>query len=410
MRAEVPCSIQTHRLTVDVVIVAWKGRFVLEAKSISETKRSRYLLGLSSPAEREHIESEYFEDDDAFQEMLTAEDDLIDAYARGELTGGEQRRFEKCFVSSLGARERVDFARALAGAVSATPSVEIKRSRTLLDILKTFHSPALSHAATIAVLVAFMAVLAWLVSDRRRMNDELRALRAESAELNKRTEALQRQSETERTRPAEIAVRVPERRPQLDRRRYRERATTTPPRASSLSAAKKEYKRIDTLKVGEPLINTSDAKLGNTFVSGRSTPLLTNARNVVGLLSLNPVITSSAYVADNRSDQANVTLDGADVYEPIRIPISRRWIRFEIPLETAAIHEEYRITIRTADGRPVTSVIWNEPLTPNQTGIETPAICSSDLPSGDYVLLLEGKEPDRLFVKVAEYSFKVNKY
>jgi hypothetical protein len=42
---------------------------------------------MSPPAEREHIELEYFENEDAFEEMLTAEDDLIDAYASGELTG-----------------------------------------------------------------------------------------------------------------------------------------------------------------------------------------------------------------------------------------------------------------------------------------------------------------------------------
>jgi hypothetical protein len=113
-------------MIVNHIISARKGWFVLAARLLSETKRVRYLLGLSSPAEREHIESEYFDDEDAFQEMLTAEDDLIDAYAHGELADEERRRFEKSFVSSSRGRDRVQFARAFAGVVSATRSVETK--------------------------------------------------------------------------------------------------------------------------------------------------------------------------------------------------------------------------------------------------------------------------------------------
>jgi len=67
------------------------------------------------------------------------------------------------------------------------------------------------------------------------------------------------------------------------------------------------------------------------------------------------------------------------------------------------------VIIKTADGRHVTSVDWIEPITPNQTIIDTPVISTGDLPSGDYVLVLMGKEPDGSFVKVAEYSFKLIK-
>jgi hypothetical protein len=94
----------------------------------------------------------------------------------------------------------------------------------------------------------------------------------------------------------------------------------------------------------------------------------------------------------------------------IPIPYYFSWIRFQLPLETAAIHEEYRLSIRSAAGYPVTSVDWIEPLTPNQTIIDTPAISTGDLLSGDCVLVLMGKEPDGSFVKVAEFSFKVIKY
>jgi hypothetical protein len=68
----------------------------------------------------------------------------------------------------------------------------------------------------------------------------------------------------------------------------------------------------------EAPLNTTDATLGNTFESKRITELPLNARNVVGLLSLQPGVTRGGSVNGGRSDQANITLDGVDVNEQQR--------------------------------------------------------------------------------------------
>lgn len=68
----------------------------------------------------------------------------------------------------------------------------------------------------------------------------------------------------------------------------------------------------------EAPINTTDATIGNTFDSRRISELPLNARNVVGLLSLQPGVTQSGFVNGGRADQANVTLDGVDVNEQQR--------------------------------------------------------------------------------------------
>jgi hypothetical protein len=65
----------------------------------------------------------------------------------------------------------------------------------------------------------------------------------------------------------------------------------------------------------EALVNTQDATIGNTFVSKQITQLPLESRNVVQLLSLQPGVTPSGYVAGSRADQANITLDGVDVNE-----------------------------------------------------------------------------------------------
>ena len=65
----------------------------------------------------------------------------------------------------------------------------------------------------------------------------------------------------------------------------------------------------------EAPLNTSDATIGNTFEARRINDLPLNARNVVGLLSLQPGVTRTGYVNGGRSDQSNITLDGVDVNE-----------------------------------------------------------------------------------------------
>src|SRR5438105_4001108 len=77
----------------------------------------------------------------------------------------------------------------------------------------------------------------------------------------------------------------------------------------------------------EAPINTSDATIGNTFTNKHISQLPLEARNVAGLLSLQPGVTffgnldpqgattdyRNGSVNGGKSDQANVTLDGVDV-------------------------------------------------------------------------------------------------
>ncbi|MGB7926324.1 MAG: carboxypeptidase-like regulatory domain-containing protein [Pyrinomonadaceae bacterium] len=65
----------------------------------------------------------------------------------------------------------------------------------------------------------------------------------------------------------------------------------------------------------EAPLNTTDATIGNAFEARRIEQLPLNARNVVGLLSLQPGVTRTGYVNGGRSDQSNITLDGVDVNE-----------------------------------------------------------------------------------------------
>ena len=65
----------------------------------------------------------------------------------------------------------------------------------------------------------------------------------------------------------------------------------------------------------EVLLNNQDASLGNNFVTKQIGELPLEARNVAGLLTLQPGVTREGSVTGSRADQANVTLDGVDINE-----------------------------------------------------------------------------------------------
>src|SRR5688500_20133118 len=77
----------------------------------------RYLLGSLPEEERTRLEQQFFSDDQVFEELEIAEDELIDGYVRAELSTDDRRQFEKLLVSPRLA-ERVELARILAKKVS----------------------------------------------------------------------------------------------------------------------------------------------------------------------------------------------------------------------------------------------------------------------------------------------------
>jgi hypothetical protein len=60
-------------------------------------------------------------------------------------------------------------------------------------------------------------------------------------------------------------------------------------------------------------VNTEDATLGNNFENQQITQLPLESRNILNLLTLQPGVTPTGYVAGARNDQSNITLDGVDI-------------------------------------------------------------------------------------------------
>ncbi len=68
-----------------------------------------------------------------------------------------------------------------------------------------------------------------------------------------------------------------------------------------------------SVEAGATLVNTVDATLGNAIDTHQIVELPSFARNVAALLTFQPGVNQSGNVNGGKSDQGNITLDGADV-------------------------------------------------------------------------------------------------
>ena len=95
------------------VVTDFEMRFTAVLPAARRATIRRYLLGGLSIREGARLEERYFKNVDLFEEMEMVEDELIDAYARRQLSESESRLFEENYLSSERRRDKVRIAREL---------------------------------------------------------------------------------------------------------------------------------------------------------------------------------------------------------------------------------------------------------------------------------------------------------
>lgn len=101
----------------------------------------------------------------------------------------------------------------------------------------------------------------------------------------------------------------------------------------------------------EALVNRQDATIGNTISQRQIIELPLAARNIGGLLNLQPGVTPGGAVSGSRSDQANVTLDGVDINEQQNNSTAVSAFNTNVPPNSPVLRtspesvEEFRVTV-----------------------------------------------------------------
>ena len=83
---------------------------------------AQYLLGQLPQEEQAELERRYLADDTLFEELLAIEDDLRDAYVRGELSRPDREAFEQRLLTAPSQKQEQEFARTLCRYLGETGS------------------------------------------------------------------------------------------------------------------------------------------------------------------------------------------------------------------------------------------------------------------------------------------------
>ncbi len=134
-------------------------------ESEREKQIVRYLLGRLSQEQQAELESAFMSDDAVFEELLVVENELRDAYDRGELSGADRRDFEQRLLRTPRQRKAQQFTQALRQPrTPSTPAARIAVEQRRWKLLSQFglrpriFVPALSLALLVLVVAGV-----WLV-------------------------------------------------------------------------------------------------------------------------------------------------------------------------------------------------------------------------------------------------------
>jgi len=183
----------------------------MDVKPKDESQSARYLLGEMTEADQARFEESFFHDVELSELLSDAENDLIDAYVREELSPRERERFERHFLVSERRREKLELARALLQAKDARAAARVVDSRPLLPWWKAMFaalrvpSTALSYSFGAAALLLLVGGL-WLFSEVRQLREETARLAAERDKQSAQNDRLREQADERNRQSDELAA------------------------------------------------------------------------------------------------------------------------------------------------------------------------------------------------------------
>jgi hypothetical protein len=182
----------------------------------------RYVLGELSPTEEADFEERYFGDDEAFEELQIAEEELIDAYVRGELSAAEHALLASQIARSPRLYERAEFANTMAEVISRQFSLadSVQRQPPAPTVVPAFSKeiswrdfvkipfqkrPAFSRVLAASAALVLFAGIAVIVQSIA-LRGERQRLENDRAATQQRQRELDHLNEEQRLRLAQLAA------------------------------------------------------------------------------------------------------------------------------------------------------------------------------------------------------------
>jgi hypothetical protein len=170
-------------------------------ESYSDQRITRYLLGLSSEEETEHLDDLSLTDDEFAGRLQVAEDELVDAYLQGDLADETLARFNTFYLSSPRRREKVTFARVFysaaerLGATQRIKDVNASSKQPSLywrdGVRKIFSFPTGLQLGLVAATLLLLVIGGWAGLKNFTLQRQLNRNLAEQTALEQRARDLQ---------------------------------------------------------------------------------------------------------------------------------------------------------------------------------------------------------------------------
>lgn len=150
-----------------------------------------YLLGDLPEEDRERLEQEYFADEDVWQAVCAAEDELIEAYVRGRLSPEQKSKFESHILVSPAKQRRVEVQRMLIDSARRAEFPETQGDAPALPASRrvTPWAPALAAAAALVLAAGLLFVM----FQNRALRSQLGQAQAAQQEQQRQIDTLHRQ-------------------------------------------------------------------------------------------------------------------------------------------------------------------------------------------------------------------------
>jgi hypothetical protein len=205
-----------------------------EQKRFDDQVLVRYLLGSLPEEEAERLDELSIADDAFVWHLSAVENDLVDAYVRGELSGPDLAQFRQSYLSSPNRLQKVDFAEALRSfdaksaraAAQAAPTKAVPSSTPKDESSKDsslwswFSVPRLAlQWGFVGGALALLFTVGYLLLMNARLRKQTTEAQGSQATFEQREQELQRQLNAQRTANAEMAKQLDglrESRPNLD--------------------------------------------------------------------------------------------------------------------------------------------------------------------------------------------------
>ncbi|HRH41042.1 MAG TPA: hypothetical protein PKY82_05310 [Pyrinomonadaceae bacterium] len=312
----------------------------------NESKFRQFLLDEMPEEERVDFEQNFILDEEMFENLRVAEDELIENYVRGNLSGNDRQKFETKFLTNEKRHERVAFTRAMLknfANQSALKKQEAEGERVSVwaSLVSFFKQPQFALGSAFAVLLLLLG--GWF--------------------LLRKTE-----------KPIDIVQNTPTPIPQIS-------VTPTPQTSENTNnTPNQNVVPINQRPKVEPTLN--------------KTPDNTNLQKPVQTPS-NPVITTLALFTGGVRSEGKTN--------ELNLPKNSGGANLQLNLESQD-YKIYRAEIVDQNGK---IIYQSGKLSANKSKVNA-FVPVQNLKRGDYIIKLYGKNANNQDESVADFQFRVN--